>query len=130
MANDALDEIERLFGLMSQQFGVELAGVPADVIDEGDAFVVRADLPGYAAADVDVTLTDGRTLRITAERARDETDGRYVRRERRQRTADRTVTLPEPVAASSAMADYDAGVLTVRLAKRADDGSGTDVPVS
>lgn len=131
MAKDAFDEIERVFGLLSQQFGAELAGVAADVIDEGDAFVVRADLPGYEADDVDVALSDARTVRITATREGHQTDGRYVRRERRQHTADRTVSLPEPVEGEGTSADYDAGVLTVRLPKQVADGDGeTDIPVS
>lgn len=130
MANDALDEIDRLFGLLSEQFGTHRAGVAVDVVDEGEAVVVRADLPGYDAAAVDVTLLDPRTLRITAERERSESAGRYVKRERRERTADRTVTLPDPVDGDDADATYDAGVLTVRLSKRSgDDGTGTDIAV-
>lgn len=131
MANDALDEIERVFGLLSEQFGTELAGVATDVIDEGDAFVVRADLPGYQSENIDVTLGDPQTVQITATRTGYETDGRYVRRERRQQTANRTVSLPEPVESEGTSADYDAGVLTVRLAKQVADGDDdTDIPVS
>lgn len=132
MGNDALDEIERMFGLMSEQFGVQRSAVPVDVVDEGDAYVVRADLPGYDADDVDVRLTDSRTLRITAAREDgEEVDGRFVTRERRQRAADRTVTLREPVETDETTASYDAGVLSVRLAKRTgDEESGTDIPVN
>lgn len=132
MANDALDEIERLIGRLGQEFGAELAGVPVDVIDAGDAFVVRADLPGYAPAEIDVSLADDRTLEITAARgAPEDVDGRYVTRERRQRTASRTVALPAGVEGDDAAADYDAGVLEVRLAKRAaGDAGDTDIPVS
>lgn len=130
MADDALDEIERVFGLLSEQFGVQVGSVPVDLIDEGDAFVVRADLPGYDAEDVDVTLRDPRTVRITASRERERAEGRYVRHERRQHTADRTVSLPDAVDADDASATYDAGVLTARFAKRADESDeGTDVPV-
>lgn len=131
MANDAFDEIERVVGLLSQQFGTELAGVATDLIDEGDAFVVRADLPGYQSDDIDVTLSDPRSLRITATRESDGTEGRYLRRERRQHTADRTVSLPDPVESDGTSADYDDGVLTVRLAKQsADHDADTDIPVS
>jgi len=84
MATDPFDDRERVFGLVSQQFGTELAGVPTDLVDEGEAYVVRADLPGYRPDDVDVSLRDARTLRITASRREDQPDGRYVRHERRQ----------------------------------------------
>lgn len=131
MANDAFDEIERMFGLMSEQFGVQRSAVPVDLIDDGDAFEVRADLPGYDGGDVDVTLADARTLRITAVRDGDGVEGRYLTRERRQRTADRTVTLPTPVDDEGTTARYDGGVLTVRLAKRTGtDEDGTDIPVN
>ncbi len=131
MAQDPLDEIERMFGLMSEQFGTKVGGVPVDVIDDGDALVVRLDLPGYDPGDVDVTLSDDRTLRVTGERSPDEADGRYVKRERRQRTADRTVSLPGSVEGEAASANYAAGVLTVRLPKRAAEGAdGTDIPVN
>lgn len=130
MAEDAFDEIERLFGRWSQEFGTELAGVPTDVIETGDAVVVRADLPGYDADDVDVTLTDDRTLEISAAREAPDVEGRYVTRERRQRTASRTVSLPASVDAEGTTADYEAGVLEVRLEKRtADDEDGEDIPV-
>ena len=130
MANDAFDEIERVFGLLGQQFGTALAGVATDVIDEGVAFVVRADLPGYRPDDIDVTLRDPRTVRITATRDGHEAEGRYVRRERRQHTADRTVSLPEPVERDGTSADYDAGVLEVRLAKQVTGDDDTHIPVS
>ena len=132
MATDPFDELERVFGLVSQQFGTELAGVPTDLVDEGEAYVVRADLPGYRPDDVDVSLRDARTLRITASRREDQPDGRYVRHERRQHTADRTVSLPEPVVGGEATAEYDAGVLIVRLAKpdTGSDDDDTDIPVN
>lgn len=129
MPDDAFDELDRLFGLMSEQFGTKRTSVPIDVVDDGDAFVIRADLPGYAADDVDVTLRDARRVRIRAAREGREHEGRYLRHERRQRTADRTVGLPDPVDPDETTATYDAGVLTVRLAKRTGDGDGTDVPV-
>lgn len=120
-----------MVGLMSEQFGTQRSGVAVDVIDDGDAFDVRADLPGYDAEDIDVTLQDSRTVRITAVRDGDDVDGRYVTRERRQRTADRTVTLPDAVASEETHADYDAGVLTVHLAKQSGDSEdGTDIPVN
>lgn len=132
MAKDAFDEIERLFGRWSQEFGTELAGVPTDVVETGDAVVVRADLPGYDGDDIEVTLADDRTLKITASReAPDAVDGRYVTRERRQRTASRTVSLPANVDGEGTTADYEAGVLEVRLEKRtSDDQAGTDIPVN
>lgn len=127
---DPLEDIERVFGLLSQQFGTELAGVPTDVVDAGDAFVVLADLPGFDREAIDVTLSEGRTVEIAATRERDDdVDGRYVRRERRRRAADRTVTLPAAVEPDGAAATYEDGVLRVRFPKASSDDEGETIPV-
>jgi HSP20 family protein len=136
MARNPFEEIERMFDRMSSQFepfeGGALQGgsVAVDVEDAGDEFVVTADLPGYDRDDIDVQLA-GERLTLSAERAEsseDAGDGRYVRRERRQRSVSRSVRLPEPVDEGGTEATYRNGVLTVTLPKtRADDGH--DIPI-
>lgn len=138
------DEIERMFDRMSNQFESldptdvagtvtrSAGGIAVDVVDEDDHFVVTADVPGYESDDIDVTLPDATTLRISAERTdeteseRDEPDdGVFVRRERRRTATSRTVSLPEPVEEDGTTASYQHGVLTIDLPKEqpvADDG--------
>ncbi|WP_225332863.1 Hsp20/alpha crystallin family protein [Halomicrobium urmianum] len=123
------EEIERAFDTLGGGLGTDLTGIAVDVVDEGDEFVVRADLPGYDSDDIDVTLQN-RRLTIQAEReteaeAGDET---FVTRERRRQSTSRTVQLPDPVE-PDATANYDRGVLSVRLEKQA-DADGTDIPVN
>ncbi|WP_276273161.1 Hsp20/alpha crystallin family protein [Haloarcula litorea] len=131
---DPFDELERAFDVLGEQFGVDADTVPTDVVDEGDAFVVRADLPGFDTDDLDVQLAEDRKLTVSAEHSETSSheDGRYVQRERRRRSASRTVVLPEPVDETGTEATYDSGVLTVRLPKvgPADDDEGTDIPVN
>jgi len=129
---DPLGEIERAFDVLGDQFGVAAGTVPTDVIDEGDSFVVRADLPGYDSEDIDVQLAEGRRLTISAEHgeARETEDGRYVQRERRRQSLSRTVSLPEAVTESETSAAYDDGVLTVTLPKATGDDGGTAIPVN
>lgn len=129
---DPLSEIERAFDVLGDQFGVAAGTVPVDVVDEGDRFVVRADLPGYDTDDIDVQLAEGRTLTISAEHSEDSeiTDGRYVQRERRQQSLSRSVTLPEAVTESETSAAYDDGILTVTLPKASGDEDGTNIPVN
>ncbi|MFB6073604.1 MAG: Hsp20/alpha crystallin family protein [Haloarculaceae archaeon] len=124
--DDPFDEIERAFDLLGRQFDTGEPDVPADVIDAGDAFEVRIDLPGFDADDIEVTVSDERTLRVEAEREETTAD-EFVTRERRRR-ASRSVTLPGPVDEAGTAATYDAGVLTVRL-PRADGDEGTEIPV-
>jgi HSP20 family protein len=135
------DEIERMFEQMSRQFesfdpmdvGGSLGGIPINVRDEGEQFVVTADLPGYATDDIEVTLPDTTTLRISAETESDVTSEEdvFVRRERRQQSVSRSVSLPDRVAEDETDAGYQHGVLTVTLPKaEPDDDGGRTIPVN
>ncbi len=129
---DPFAEIERFFTEMSSQLGATTGHVAIDVIDQGDAFELQADLPGYDADDIDLQITDGRRVNIEATRdteSTSETDT-YVTRERRQERVSRSVTLPEPVLEEETEASYQGGVLAVTLPKQTVDDSGTDIPVS
>lgn len=128
-STDPFDEIERVFDLMSEQFGTRRTTIPVDVIETDRGFVVEADLPGTAPEDIDVTVEDDRLVTIGAEYDRDEREGRYVTRERSRQSASRTVRLPEPVDPGETTASYDAGVLTVELATET-DGDETEIPVN
>jgi HSP20 family protein len=90
------------------------AWVPAvETEEEGDAYQVRAELPGMRREDVNVELGGGE-LRITGE-IREETSGPTLRR-RQGRFAYRT-TLPADADTEKAEAHLADGVLTVRLPK-------------
>ncbi|WEL20284.1 Hsp20/alpha crystallin family protein [Halorhabdus sp. BNX81] len=143
------DEIERMFDRMSDQFEAldptEVAGavtgsaggIAVDVVDEGDRFVLTADVPGYDSDDIDVTLPDATTMRISAERTdatesehSEPDDGVFIRRERRRTATSRTVSLPEPVDEDGTAASYQHGVLTVELPKeRPDAGDSRTIPI-
>lgn len=128
-------EIERLFERMSEQFE-ETAEWPmqmrrdtaVDVVDFGDVYEVRLELPGFRKDDVELTLSED-TLRVHAEGETDEDEGRYVRRERHRGAVDRAVTLPEAVEEDSADATLADGLLTVTLTKQAagEDATAIDI---
>ena len=135
------DEIERMFDRMSQQFGSldpsdfagSLGGIPVNVRDEGEAFVVTADLPGRDTDEIDVTIPDATTLRISAETESDVTSDAdvFVRRERRQQSVGRSVSLPDRVSEDETDASYENGVLTVTLPKsQPEDDGGRTIPVN
>lgn len=125
------DEIERLFDRMSEQFqdveewsAIESAWpgrLKVDVAEFDGSFEVTADLPGFETDDIEVELVDEQ-LRISAESETEESEeepGRYVKRERRERSVDRRVSLPAPVEADAVEASFKNGVLTVCLPKAA-----------
>jgi HSP20 family protein len=130
------EELERMVERMNRQLESAVgSNVPAatttsvDVVDEGDAFAVTADLPGFEKDEIDVRL-DGNRLTITAESDQEEdTSGEnYVRHERRHQSVNRSVMLPEDVVEGEVSASYRNGVLTVRLPKRT-GGGGTEIDV-
>lgn len=104
--------------------------LPVDVQEDGDEIVVRADLPGVEKDHIQVSATDD-TLEIGAEDTREvrEENEKYLRQERRQRRSHRTLQLPVQVDPGSAEAEYENGVLTVRLEK-AGNSRRRDIDVS
>jgi len=139
--SNPFDDIERMFDRLSDQFagidpvelGGSLGGISVDVRDEADAVVVVADLPGYDTDDIEVQLTDERTLRLVAERETEseesDEDGVYVRRERTRESVERTIPLPEAVDDGETSAAYENGVLTVTLPKQTRDEDSRSIPV-
>ena len=107
------------------------ASLALDVRETPDAFVVTASVPGVSADEVDITVL-GDMLRIRGERREDEEqeseNGRWLIRERRFGTFERTVALPTSVKADSADADFENGVLTVTLPK-SEEAKPRSIPV-
>lgn len=89
--------------------------MPMDLYRDGEAFVVRIDLPGVDPASVDVDVED-RTLTIRAER-RTEPEGevQWLSHERPSGTFARQLTLGYGVAADRIEAQYSDGVLTLTI---------------
>ncbi len=106
------DELDRLLG-------TQAVWAPAlDVQESKDNYIFRAELPGLKREEIDVSLQDG-ALVISGERKVEKVEeGVEVhRQERYYGKFQRTLTLPEPVAADKVKAEYKDGVLTVTLPK-------------
>ena len=111
--------------------GSGAAGLAVDVRETPEAFVVTASVPGISPEDVDITVL-GDTLRIRGERREERSEegeqGRWLIRERRVGSFERTIALPTTVKADAADADFRDGVLTITLPK-ADEAKPRSIPV-
>src|SRR5262245_25634526 len=101
-----------------------------DVHESDSELCVVADIPGVQPSDVDVRL-DGLTLVISAERRADtETkQENYHLMERSRGVLRRSVQLPFAPDPEQVRANYENGVLTVRMPKRASQGQGHRIQV-
>jgi HSP20 family protein len=95
------------------------AWTPAvDIKEETDKFVIRADVPGVDAKDLDITMEKGLlTIRGRRETRGDQLDA-YRRSERVSGSFERRFSLPRAVDTEAVSADYRSGVLTITIPKQ------------
>jgi HSP20 family protein len=123
------DRMNRLFqdpwaqGLARNEEGMPSASFvpPVDIYEDEGSIVVKAEVPGIDPKDIDVRV-ENNTLTIRGERKleKEEKEENFHRVERRYGSFYRAFTLPNTVEGDKCEANYDNGVLEVRLAKRAE----------
>jgi HSP20 family protein len=100
----------------------ETAWMPAlELVDAGDNFVLKAQLPGIDSKDIDVQVTR-EAISISGERRYENTEEKpgYVRSEFRYGKFHRTLPLPAHIQNDSVQAEYKDGILTLTLPKVAE----------
>ena len=106
---------ESFLGGMEKQY----APCRTDIIDAGDKYLLKADMPGFRKDDIKINV-QGDELCISAERNEDNGDkdqkGNYIRRERRYDALSRSFSL-DGIDAGKITASYNNGVLQVELPK-------------
>lgn len=121
--NELQNDINRVFRAWNdtESNGATATWVPnADVLEFDNRFEIYVDLPGVAAADVDVTLENG-VLSITGER-RSEKESKDVmnyRKERGHGRFHRRFVLPDRVDSDGVKATDRNGVLEISIPKHA-----------
>ena len=94
--------------------------IKVDVKEDGENFVVHAELAGVAREDIHVSI-DGDVLSLSAEiKQHDQKseDEKILRSERYYGSVSRSFRLPGAVDDTRAVAKYDNGVLTLTLPKK------------
>ena len=113
------EEVNRLFGrTLGEGAGAAVWTPAVDVFDTKDSIVLKAELPGMKPEDIDIEIDDN-VLTIKGERRFKEQveEGRYYRLERSYGHFSRSLTLPQGVRGEQVQAQFDQGVLEVRVPK-------------
>jgi HSP20 family protein len=113
-------EIDRLFDTLFEvgEWRSHRWLPPMDLAEQDDHFVLTADLPGLDEGDVNIEIQDN-TLTISGERKSEHEERRrgWFRAERSFGSFSRSLSLPEGVDANAITAEFDRGVLEIRIPK-------------
>ena len=98
--------------------GVSNLNPAADIYENDDNIVIKAELPGIDKKDISVDVKN-RVLTLKGERSSDDetTEDNYYRRERRYGRFERAFTLSAEVDPDKIKADYKDGVLKIEIPK-------------
>jgi HSP20 family protein len=102
----------------AQEGGTPTYTLPVDILETDDAYVLFASVPGVASDNVDVTFEEG-MLTLTARAQPFDTQGRWIRQERPWGNWARRLELPKEIEASGISAQFENGVLIVKVPKAA-----------
>jgi HSP20 family protein len=94
---------------------------PVDIYEDEHTIALKMEVPGIDEKDIDVRI-ENTTLTVHGERKieKDEKEENFRRIERQYGSFTRSFTLPSSVDMGQVSANYDKGVLKIRLAKKAE----------
>ncbi len=94
---------------------------PVDIYEDEHNITLKLEVPGIEQKDIDIRL-ENNTLTVRGERKfeKEEKEENFHRVERRYGSFFRAFTLPNTVDVDSVNADYEQGVLKIKLAKKAE----------
>jgi HSP20 family protein len=130
---DPFRELSALQNRMSRLFEEQYGGgreesltagafVPAvDIYEDEHSVQLKLEVPGIDEKDLDIRV-ENNVLTVSGERKfeKEEKEENFHRVERRYGSFTRSFTLPNTLNTEDIQADYDHGVLKIRLAKRAE----------
>jgi len=112
-------EVDRLFDrLFDTPAGAQRWAPPMDLVEAEDHYVLKADLPGVSEEDVAIEVENG-VLTLTGERKaeHERSERGFYRIERAFGRFQRQLTMPEGIDTDAVTAEFDKGVLSVRIPK-------------
>jgi len=120
-----LQNLNRLFQEFSRGTDELLTSgtfVPAvDIYEDERSITLKVEVPGMDEKDLDIKL-ENNTLTVSGERKfeKEEKEENFHRIERRYGSFSRSFTLPNTVESENVQANYENGILSIKLAKRAE----------
>ncbi|MDH6574710.1 Hsp20/alpha crystallin family protein [Kitasatospora sp. MAP5-34] len=113
MLPDLIDWLGSGFPTLPVRGGPDLHPIPIEVTEEDGHYVVRAELPGMDPEhEIEITA-EGDVLTVRAEHTESKQDKQHS--EFRYGSFQRSVRLPVPIPEEGVEADYQDGILTVRV---------------
>src|SRR6478672_13975849 len=124
---DRMNRMNRLFRESYSPEGPEDAltttsfAPPVDIYEDEHNITLKLEVPGIDEKDIDVRI-DNNTLTVHGERKveKEEKEENFRRVERQYGSFTRSFTLPSSVDTGQVAANYDKGVLKIKLAKKAE----------
>ena len=119
------DRMNRMFrdsyGERDEALTTSTFAPPVDVYEDEHNVTLKIEVPGIDEKDLDVRV-ENNTLTVHGERKfeKEEKEENYRRVERQYGSFSRTFTLPTTVDTESVSADYEKGVLKIKLTKKAE----------
>lgn len=102
-----------------------------DVYEVQDALMVEAPMPGIDPKNIELSIDHGvLSIKATNERKTEIDEKTYYRKEVRHGTVFRQIALPSPVQEDAAEANYENGVLKIRLPKRPESSTAIKVEIN
>ncbi|MCU1307736.1 MAG: heat shock protein Hsp20 family [Acidobacteriaceae bacterium] len=94
---------------------------PVDIYEDDQNIVLKMEIPGVDPKDINITM-ENNTLTVRGERKieKDVKEENFHRIERRYGSFTRSFSLPNTVDGDNVNANFENGILTIKLAKRAE----------
>ena len=117
--NSFIESISFPFEWVSVEAAAPVREATVDLVDEGNKFVVHAEMPGVAKDNIDVALTkDGIEISAETDVETQDTEKNFVVRERVYSHIYKELAFPEEVIPEQAESTFRNGLLEVRIPKK------------
>lgn len=96
----------------------KFTSLSCDIVDEGDKYVIKAEMPGVKKDEIKLNVFDN-SMEISAQHKEEEEEKKknYLRKERSEISYYRTLPLPEKVVSDRTGAKLTDGILTITIPK-------------